>query len=140
MKTRIISPRPGRCGWTHGTKLLPLPPGLPDRTPVFIVAVDHPIVRAMDAAGQEWPLACVQVDSGVYFLTPAGGWVHESTATARAILHRELDEHLSSQRPDGPAGTRWDARTSRLLWILQRNGESVSETNSNGFHAAAGSC
>jgi hypothetical protein len=129
MKTRIIMPRPGRCGWTHSTKLRPLPPGLPDRTPVFIVAEDHAIVRAKDAHGAEWPLSRVQIDGGVYCLTPAGGWAHESTPTARAIIRRELQQHLASPRPDGSAGHRWDQKTSHLLWILQRNGENVSEFN-----------
>src|SRR6185295_7639517 len=111
------------CGWTHHTKLRPLPDGLPDRTPVFIVAADQTIVRAKDARGSEWPLARVQIDGGVYCRTPAGGWAHESTPTAREIVHRELRQHLATPRPDGTAGRRWDDKASHLMWILQRNGE-----------------
>ena len=140
MQTRIILPRPGRCGWTHSTKLRPLPPGLPDRTPVFIVATDSTLVRAQDANGHEWPLSRVQVDGGLYCRTPAGGWVHESSAAARAILHRELRQHLATTRPAGTAGLRWEEKASRLVWILQRNGESVSDsggawTLGSGVHA-----
>jgi hypothetical protein len=127
MKIRIVLPRPGRCGWTHDTKLKPLPAGLPDRTPVFIVAVNHTLVRARDASGREWPLARVQVDAGVYCSTPAGGWVHESTATARSVLRHELRHHLITSRPDGTGGVRWDEKASRLRWILQRNGGGEGE-------------
>jgi hypothetical protein len=90
---------------------------------VLIVAVNDAGVRAKDASGHEWNLRRTQVDCGIYCCTPAGGWVHESSSTARDILLHQLHHHLTAPRPDGPAAARWEEKASRLQWILQRNGE-----------------
>jgi hypothetical protein len=120
MKTRIVLPRPGRCGWAVPFPGNPLPAGLDERTPVFIVSVDGTGVNARDASGKVWQLARGQVDCGLYFVTPAGGWVHESTVRARNALRHQLRHHLGTQRPQGEAGRPWDEKASYLLWLLQR--------------------
>jgi hypothetical protein len=93
---------------------------------MFIVAVNQTLVRTRDASGREWTLSRVQVDSGVFCSTPAGGWIHESTSTARNILRQQLQHHLASLRPAGTAGERWDEKASRLRWILDRNRDTSS--------------
>ncbi|HWB04594.1 MAG TPA: hypothetical protein VG796_16315 [Verrucomicrobiales bacterium] len=125
MKTRVIIPRPGRCGWARDSILHPLPSGLEDRTPVFIVAVNYPTVSVKDAAGREWHLTRSQVDCGVYYVTPAGGWIHESKPKALNALRNQLRHHLATPRPEGSAGELWDQKASHLLWVLQRNGEDI---------------
>jgi hypothetical protein len=125
MKIRPILPRPGRCGWTCADTLNPLPPGLPDRLPVFILAVNDSGLRAQDASGHQWELGPTQVDCGLYCCTPAGGWVHESSPVARTILRRQLHQHLAGPRPEGSAAARWEEKVIRIQWILLRNGEDV---------------
>ena len=125
MKTRIVLPRPGRCGWACSTPDRPLPTALAERTPVFIVGANGAEVTARDAAGNDWQLARSQVDCGVYFVTQAGGWVHESAPRARNALRHQLEHHLGTARPEGEAGLAWDEKASRLQWMLERKGKAM---------------
>ena len=121
MKTRPVIAKPGGCGWTRNTHLHSLPPDLPDRSPVFIVAVSHGVVRVRDANNKEWELERPQVDCGILCVTPAGGWLRESTPKVQSHVRELLRKHVASPRPEGGAGRNWDEKASRLLWILQRN-------------------
>jgi len=130
MNTRLALPRPGRCGWALQSTFHPLPAGLPERSPVLILAVNRNHVTAKDAAGHVWQLECGQVDGGRFCRTPGGGWIHESKARARAIICEQLQRHLASPRPSGEAGQRWDETASQLYWIVQRNRGNASAGNS----------
>jgi len=101
------------------------------------VGLQGSIVSARDVDGKIWQLARQQVDCGLYFVTLAGGWIHESSPRARNALRHMLKHHLGTRRPEGEAGIHWDEKASHLLWILQRNGKSLDRVISpevNGTH------
>ena len=118
---RAVLLRPGRCGWAVPSPGNPLPEGLAERESLFIIAMESPGLRARDSHGRIWQLERAQVDSGFYFGTPKGGWIHESTPRAQEYVRDELCRHLNTLRPDDEEGTEWDKRASQLLWILKRN-------------------
>jgi hypothetical protein len=95
---------------------------------VFIVALSPAGVQVKDRTGQQWCVERFQVDCGVYYQIPSGGWVHESTAKGQRAARHCLRNHLASPRPEG-AGEAWDEKASQLLWIIQRNARHHAATD-----------